>query len=86
MAGEPGMRLSGAATMTQYVSPSGRGMGMVGERAVWAARVVTFDMSGSGAVIGVGATLRGAPSWRSARTRPVPQGSGRADGCRDGVR
>jgi hypothetical protein len=31
---------------------------MVGERAVWAAQVVTFDMSGSGTVIGVGAALR----------------------------
>ena len=29
-------------------------MGMVGGRAVWAAQVVTFDMSGSGAVNGVG--------------------------------
>ncbi len=53
----------------------------------WGAQVVTFDMSGSGAVNGVGVPrcgralmLRAASSSvassRSARTRPVPQGSG----------
>ena len=55
MAGGPGRGLSGATTRTRYWSPSSAGIGMVGGRAVWAAQVVTFDMSGSGAVIGVGA-------------------------------
>jgi hypothetical protein len=50
---------------------------LVGGRAVWAAQVVTVDRSGSGAVIGVGAALRDAASWRGARTRPVLQGLGR---------
>jgi hypothetical protein len=54
MVGEPARGLSGAATMTRYWSPSSAGIGMVGERAVLAAQVVTFDMSGSGTVIGVG--------------------------------
>ena len=54
MAGEPGRGLSGVTTMTRYWSPSSAGIGMVGGRAVWAGQVVTFDMSGSGAVIGVG--------------------------------
>ena len=58
MAGEPGRGLSGATTMTRYWSPSSAGIGLVGERDVLAAQVATFDMSGSGAVIGVGATLR----------------------------
>ena len=56
--GEPGRGLSGATTRTRYWSPSSAGIGMVGGRAVLAAQVVTFDMSGSGAVIGVGAALR----------------------------
>ena len=50
MAGGPGRGLSGATTRTRYWSPSSAGIGMVGGRAVWAAQVVTFDMSGSGAV------------------------------------
>ena len=54
MAGEPGRGLSSATTRTRYWSPSSTGIGMVGARAVLAAQVVTFDMSGSGAVIGVG--------------------------------
>ena len=54
MVGEPGRGLSGATTMTRYWSPSSAGIGLVGGRAVLAAQVVTFDMSGSGAVIGVG--------------------------------
>jgi hypothetical protein len=54
MAGEPGRGLSGATTMTRYWSPSSAGIGLVGERDVLAAQVATFDMSGSGAVIGVG--------------------------------
>jgi hypothetical protein len=54
MAGEPGRGLSGVATMTRYWSPSSAGTGMVGGRAVWAGQVVTFERSGSGAVIGVG--------------------------------
>jgi hypothetical protein len=53
MAGEPGRGLSGATTMTRR-SPSSAGIGLVGERDVLAAQVATFDMSGSGAVIGVG--------------------------------
>ena len=59
MAGGPGRRLSGAATMPRCWSPLSAGMGMVGGRAVVAARVVTFDMSGSGAVIGVGGRAAG---------------------------
>ena len=71
-------------------SPSSAGMGMVGGRAGWATRVVTFDVSGSGAVNRWGAAPRtctdvegrklGVASSRRARTRPVPQGVGRADG------
>ena len=90
MVGEPGRGLSGVATMTRYWSPSSAGTGMVGGRAVLAARVVTVDMSGSGAVLVWGRAaecalmLRAASSrvadWRSTRTRPVPQGVGRADG------
>jgi hypothetical protein len=56
MAGEPGRRLSEAATMTRCWSPSSAGMGMVGDRAVGAAR--DRRMLGSGVVIGVGAALR----------------------------
>ena len=55
MAGKPGRGLSSGATMTRYWSPSSPGMGMVGGRAVWAARVVTFDGSGSRAVNRCGA-------------------------------
>jgi hypothetical protein len=55
----------GRTTMTRSWSPSSAGIGIVRGRAVVAARVVTFDMSGSGTVIGVGATLRDAPSSRS---------------------
>ena len=44
----------GRTTMTRYWSPSSAGIGLVGERDVLAAQVATFDMSGSGAVIGVG--------------------------------
>ena len=36
--------------MTRFWSPSSAGIGIVRGRAVWAAQVVTFDMSGSGAV------------------------------------
>ena len=44
MVGEPGRGLSGATTsIGRRRRP---GMGMVGGRAVWAAQVVTFDMSG----------------------------------------
>jgi hypothetical protein len=46
MVGEPGTGLPGATTRTRYWSPSPAGIGMVGERAVWAGQVVTFDMSG----------------------------------------
>ena len=77
MFGELGRRLSSAATMTRYWSPSSAGIGMVGGRAVLAAQVVTFDMSGSGAVNRCGGRaaecalmLRAASSrvasWRSA--------------------
>jgi hypothetical protein len=59
MAGGPGRGLPGATTRTRYWSPSSAGVGVVGERAVWAGQVVTFDMSGSGAVIGVGGPRRG---------------------------
>lgn len=59
MVGEPGRGLSGATTRTRYWSPSSAGVGMVGERAVWAGQVVTFGMSGSGAVIGVGGRAAG---------------------------
>ena len=99
MAGEAGRGLSGATTMTRYWSPSSAGIGLVGERAVWAGQVVTFDMSGSGAVFGVGGRAAGralmlraassrVASWRSARTRPVAAGVGACGwkGCRDGVR
>lgn len=58
MVGEPGRGLSGATTRTRYWSPSSAGIGMVGERAVWAGQVVTFDMSGSGAVNRYGAEPR----------------------------
>src|SRR5262245_9664350 len=60
MAGEPGRGPSGATTMTRYWLPSSAGMGTVGERAVVAARVVTVDRSGSGAVNRWGAALRNA--------------------------
>ena len=91
MFGEPGRGLSGATTMTRYWSPLSAGIGMVGGRAVLAAQVVTFDMSGSGAVNRCGADAAGralmlraassrVASWRSGMTRPVPQGVGRADG------
>jgi hypothetical protein len=90
----PGRERSGATTMTRYWSPSSAGMGMVGGRAVWPARVVTFDRSGSGAVIGVGATPRTrtdvetassrVASWGSAMTRSVPRGGCGWKGCRDG--
>ena len=59
MAGGPGRGLSGATTRTRYWSPSSAGIGMVGERAVWAGQVVTFDMSGSGAVNWCGGPRRG---------------------------
>ena len=55
MAGGPGRGLSAATTIG---SPSSAGIGMVGGRAVWAARVVTFDVSGSGAVNRCGAAPR----------------------------
>jgi hypothetical protein len=91
MAGGPGRGLPGAATMTRCWSPSSAGMGMVGGRAVLAARVVTFDKSRvrrgawcGGPRCGRALMLRAASSsvasWRSARARPVPQGLGRADG------
>ena len=35
------------------------GIGMVGGRAVWAGQVVTFEVSGSGAVFGVGGRAAG---------------------------
>ena len=90
MVGGPGRGLCGAAARTRYGSPSSAGIGMVGGRAVWAGRVVTFDMSGSGAVIGVGGRaaecalmLRAASSrvasWRSARHGRSRRG-GDADG------
>ena len=46
MVGEPGTGLSGATTRTRYGRRGRPGMGMVGGRAVWAAQVVAFDMSG----------------------------------------
>jgi hypothetical protein len=60
---------------------------MVGGRAVWVGQVVTFDMSGSGAVnrwagraaecaLMLRAASLSVASGRSARTRPVPQGLG----------
>ena len=58
MVGEPGRGLSSAATMTRYWSPSSAWHRMVGGRAVLAAQVVTFDMSGSGAVNRYGAEPR----------------------------
>src|SRR6476646_6340872 len=72
MAGGHGRELPGATTRTRYWSPSSAGIGMVGGRAVWAGQVVTFGMSGSGAVIGVGGRAAGralmlrAASWRVA--------------------
>ena len=97
MVGGPGRGLSSAATMTRYWSPSSAGIGMVGGRAVWAAQVVTFDMSGSGAVNRCGAEPRNAlmlrrqaRAWRvgavleHGRSR---RGWGmRMEGCRDGLR
>ena len=76
MAGGPGRGLPGATTRTRSWSPSSAGIGMVSERAVWAGQVVTFGMSGSGAVIGVGGRAAGralmlraasssVASWRS---------------------
>ena len=91
MAGEPGRGLSGAATRTRYWSPSsawhrhcawacrvggtGRNLRQVGVRggeSVWgrAAECALMLRAASSRVA----------SWRSARTRPVPQGLGRADG------
>ena len=91
MVGEPGRGLSGATTMTRYWSPSsawhrdgwwaccvggaGRDRRHVG--------VGGGDWCG-GPRRGRALMLRAASSrvadWRSARTRPVPQGVGRADG------
>ena len=48
----------GRTTMTRYWSPLSAGMGMVGGRAVLAGQVVTFDVSGSGAVNRYGAEPR----------------------------
>jgi hypothetical protein len=47
---------------------------MVGGRAVLAAQVVTFDMSGSGAVIGVGHATDVGLMVRAATTRVVSVG------------
>ena len=60
MAGEPGSGLSGANDDDSVlVAVDGPRTGMVGGRAVLAAQVVTFDMSGSGAVNRYGAEPRG---------------------------
>ena len=69
-------------------SPSSAGMGMVGGRAVWATRVVTFDVSGSGAVnrwgprCGRALMLRAASSeWRVGAVLEHGR-SRRGGGCR----
>ena len=69
MFGGPGRGLSSATTRTRYWSPSSAGIGMVGGRAVWAGQVVTFDVSGSGAVIGVGGRCGRDGLRRAAGTR-----------------
>jgi hypothetical protein len=62
--------------MTRYWSPSSAGIGIVRGRAVVAARVVTFDMSGSGAVIGVGGLAAGRAELAQCVNTAGPQGVG----------
>jgi hypothetical protein len=64
-----------AATMTRCWSASA-GKGMVGGRAVVAARVVIFDRSGSGAVIGVGGRAAGRAELAQCENTADPAGVG----------
>jgi hypothetical protein len=97
MVGGPGSGgLSGAATRTRCWSPSSAGIDTVGGRAVWAGQVVTFDVSGSGAVNRCGPRCGRATDVEGGKYESREHGSGNNmagpaggcgwKGCRDGLR